>query len=664
MIIFLNTFMTGATVDETIVQQTIRQLKTQTLPESAGRLEKCVRQVAAFWSPEDGSYADFQAFCEKHFLIDPEQLQMTFARFEENLESIYGHNHRISRDLSRPIQLEVGSVLPVDYLFAQQNPFAHLSDDFFRNQIAFVALLNFPLYSLQEKLQSTEAFTRADWAKTRLAEQFSVRVPAAASQQLSKAYVIADDYISNYNIFMHRLIDDKGKRPFPEGLKLISHWGLRDELKAQYGNLQGLARQRMIRDLMRRIVLQEIPERIVNSNEYDWNSKTNKVFKDGKPVAMPFEPNTRYQHLLQIFRAESELDSHYPLFPTKMARRFNQDREIPEHEFEALLITLLNNPVRAQVAELISKRLNRKLEPFDIWYNGFKAKNKIDETYLDGVVAQKYPDVSAFQADLPSILGRLGFTEDTAHFLSGKITVDPSRGVGHATGAQMRSDNAHLRTRIPQTGMKYKGFNIAIHELGHNVEQVFSLNGMDHYLLQGVPNTAFTEAFAFVFQARDLHILGMEQPQDPLEEHLRALDTFWATCEIAAVGLVDMRVWHWMYDHPEADAAQLRDAVVSIAKQVWNQFFAQLFESKDVELLAIYSHMIDAGLYLPDYSLGHIIGFQIERFLEGKDLAQEMERMCKIGRLTPDAWMRAAIGAPLSTEPLLQATRHAVQVMK
>ena len=33
-------------------------------------------------------------------------------------------------------------------------------------------------------------------------------------------------------------------------------------------------------------------------------------------------------------------------------------------------------------------------------------------------------------------------------------------------------------------------------------------------------------------------------------------------------------------------------------------------------LLAIYSHMIDSFLYLPDYPLGHMIAFQIERQME------------------------------------------------
>ena len=60
--------------------------------------------------------------------------------------------------------------------------------------------------------------------------------------------------------------------------------------------------------------------------------------------------------------------------------------------------------------------------------------------------------------------------------------------------------------------MNYKGYNIAVHELGHNVEQTFSLNEVDSTLLQGVPNTAFTEALAFVFQAHDLELLGLAKP--------------------------------------------------------------------------------------------------------------------------------------------------------
>ena len=122
--------------------------------------------------------------------------------------------------------------------------------------------------------------------------------------------------------------------------------------------------------------------------------------------------------------------------------------------------------------------------------------------------------------------------------------------------------------------MDYKGYNIAVHEMGHNVEQTFSLKDVDHWLLNGVPNTAFTEALAFVFQAKDLELLGSEHDSPTQDDALRTLNDFWATYEIAGVALVDMAVWHWMYDHPNATPAELKDAVIKISKDIWNKYYA------------------------------------------------------------------------------------------
>src|SRR5690606_13228803 len=114
------------------------------------------------------------------------------------------------------------------------------------------------------------------------------------------------------------------------------------------------------------------------------------------------------------------------------------------------------------------------------------------------------------------------FAPATARYVANMVDVHPSRGAGHAWGAGRRGEPAFLRTRVEAGGMDYKGYNIAVHELGHNVEQVLSMNQIDHYLLQGVPNTAFTEALAFVFQERDLELLGIET-DDPLADALGVL---------------------------------------------------------------------------------------------------------------------------------------------
>ncbi|MFA4923838.1 MAG: hypothetical protein WC557_06555, partial [Ignavibacteriaceae bacterium] len=437
----------------------------------------------------------------------------------------------------------------------------------------------------------------------------------------------------------------------------------------------GLEKQRIIQKVMERIVAQTIPEIVIDNPSVDWNPFTHEVkissvkdysenINSNKSFSDKAEPNTRYQILLDDFKASKLADPYSPTARTMIDRRFNENREMPEVRVKEILESILSSPLVKETAQLIEKRLGRSLEPFDIWYNGFKPKSKYSEADLDKIVSKKYPTPQAYQKDIPNLLIKLGFSKEKAKFLANNIEVDPARGSGHAWGAGMRSEKAHLRTRVGKAGMDYKGYNIAVHEMGHNVEQTFSLNSIDHFMLQGVPNTAFTEAFAFLFQSRDLALLGL-QPEDKNSEALHALQDFWATYEIAGVSLVDIEAWHWMYDHPDANAEQLKEAVLTIAKNIWNKFYAPIFKIKDVVLLGIYSHMIDSFLYLPDYPLGHIISFQIDEHIKQTgNLGKEFERMATFGSVSPDVWMKHATGKPVSEKFLLDAARKALTQIK
>jgi hypothetical protein len=115
-----------------------------------------------------------------------------------------------------------------------------------------------------------------------------------------------------------------------------------------------------------------------------------------------------------------------------------------------------------------------------------------------------------------------------------------------------------------------------------------------------------------------------------------------------------------MYENPNCTADQLQNAVITIAKEVWNQYYAPVFGIQDQTILAIYSHMIDAPLYLSAYPIGHVIDFQLGQYLKGKNIATEIERMYAIGRVTPNLWMQRAVGADVTVEPLLKATETAV----
>jgi hypothetical protein len=292
------------------------------------------------------------------------------------------------------------------------------------------------------------------------------------------------------------------------------------------------------------------------------------------------------------------------------------------------------------------------------------VKSSVGEVELDRIVAQKYPAADAFKRDIPTILTTLGFTPERSQYLAGLIAVDPARGSGHAMGAGMRGVPTRLRTRVEKGGMNYKGFNIVVHELGHNVEQIISLNDVDHTILSGVPNTAFTEAIAFVFQAQDLRLLGLAA-DNPKSYASNVLNDFWGTYEIAGVALLDMAVWHWMYDHPKATPAELKAATLDLARDLWNTYYAPVFGKRDVVLLGIYSHMIHSFLYLPDYPIGHLIAHQLEEQIKkGASTGNEIERVARIGRVTPDLWMTQATGSAVGATALLEAAERALTEVK
>jgi len=658
------------------VKESIAKLESQLVAkygeQQRARIQTGLKQVSMFWRSDDGAAAAFEEFVLTNFAGDAATLDTIFARFQNLLEKLDGHMYEIVREFRNQVDLNIGPMLPFDEVFAAYDPSAHVSDDFFANRLAFTVLLNFPLSTLEQRLKEGESWTRRQWAEARLGDRFSKRIPADVAQAVSQAGADSDQYISGYNIWMHHLLDSKGQRMFPASLRLLSHWNLRDELKACYADpKQGLAKQRMIQTVMDRIVTQTIPAVVVDNPNVDWNPYANAVtaaaVKDsdiqppaGMKVINDPEPDTRYKILLGCFQASREVDAYSPTAPTLIARRFDEDRQIPEERVRAMLEQVVTSPMVPQIAKLIQARLGRPLEPFDIWYDGFQPRGTHTEAQLDEIVAKRYPTAEAYQKDIPNMLVTLGFTRERAEHLASRIVVDPARGSGHAAGAVMRGEKAHLRTRVGPRGMDYKGFNIAVHEMGHNVEQVFSLELVDNWMLQGVPNTAFTEAFAYLLQNRNLSVLGLPQP-DAASESLRAIHDFWMTYEISGVALLDMAIWHWMYDHPDATPAQLRDAVVRLSKDTWNTYYAPVFGRKDVTLLGIYSHIVHSFLYLPDYAIGHLINFQIEEYIKKSgDLGAEFERMASYGRVAPDLWMKHATGSTVGADALIEATKKAL----
>lgn len=627
--------------------------------ELLGRGVKC---AAAFWTRQDGTEDEFIDFCINNYKASPSERKKLFEKIQHNFEAIYGRYNQINVDLKMPLHVVGDPITSIDETFGAIDPFAHFSDDMFATKIAFTVLLNFPQYSLEEKNTLGKKWSREEWAYARLADWFSSRIPAAVTQNYSDKITAADNYISGYNIMMGSLRNDAGEQLFSDNTSLISHWGLRDELKSNYANAdgRGLEKQRMIYRIMTHIVNQTIPQCVISDDSYTWNPYSNEVTDaTGNKINTQREPDTRYRILYENYLASKAMDQYCPTYNTTLKRAFDQQMEVSDTEIEDMFTTFISSPEIAQVAEIIKKRLGRELEPFDIWYDGFKSRSNIDEEKLSASTRKLYPNTYALKKGFPDIMRKLGFTTDKTAEICAKIEVDASRGAGHAWGTMSKNDVSRLRTRIAADGMDYKGYNIAVHEFGHNVEQTITMNDVDNYFMSGVPSTAFTEALAFVFQKRDLELLGYKN-DNPNAHAMQMLDIFWGCYEIMGVSLVDLYIWRWLYETPEVTVESLKTTVLRNAVEVWNRYYAPVFGHENSPILAIYSHMIDYPLYLPNYPYGHIVESQLETYLAGKTLGEEVCRMYPVGKLTPNLWMEHAVGMPVSIKPLLQQVHKIV----
>ena len=611
-----------------------------------------VQQAAALWTEEDGSQADFDQLVADYYCTSDSERLALFESLSRILENVYQSADMLTVDLLKPTQLTNAAEPQVpDWIMSCYSPLAHFLDDMFANKLAFITIINFPHYTLEEKNTLGKNWTRQEWAYARMGDIFTTRVPAEVNARMAQANANAENYIADYNIYMGNLRTEDGRQLWDNDKILLSHWNLRDELKALYGAENGQEKQEMIYQVMQRIVAQTIPQKAINNPDFIW-----QPFSDGIEEN---EPYTRYQKILDIAQAYFAEDAYCPSMPTGIIRNFEGGVEIPAAELDSLFRALVGSEQVAQVAAIIRERLGRDLRPYDIWYDGFKARAALNEDELSAQTRQLYPDANAFAADMPRLLQQMGFYSEDARAIARHIVVEPARGSGHAWPCLGRKEEARLRTRIPANGMDYKGYNIAVHEFGHCVEQVLDMYFIDHYMLSGVPNTAYTEASAFLWQHRDLQLLPGAKMGNGINDPNEVLDQFWSMYEIMGVSLVDMAMWKWIYAHPKASAKELCEATQQIAKDIWNQYYEPVLGEHDCILLAVYSHMVNAPMYLPNYPLGHIVQYQLEEHLaQSKNqlkFAQKYMRIYRLGRLTPKQWMIEAVGEAPSIEPILRA---------
>ena len=658
-------------ISNTTIQTSIASITSAHPEANINLVTRGVEQVAALWQESDGTESDFQELVSNSYISNYEDKQLLYNLLTHILEQCTQSADILNNTLQEPTTLlGKGEPTQVDWIISGYSPMAHFVEDMFANKIAHICVLNFPHYSLKEKNTLGKDWTRQEWAYARLGDVFTDRVPGNVMAAYSQALSQAENYIAGYNIMMHCLRNEQGDQLWQEPMALLSHWNLRDELKSNYANVPNAhEKQEMIYQVMLRIIRQEIPDCVVNNDQYLWAPYSNSVTSINEETHnskfSTQNSNSRYQQIINIFHALQSIDTYRPDAPSHVLRTFNEDLQIPFEEIESLFTQLIQSEEVKHVAAIIRERLGRDLRPYDIWYDGFKSRSSISEEVLTAQTQKRYPNAKAFENDMPRMLMGLGFAPEKAKEVASHIVVEAARGSGHARPCVGREQPARLRTRVNNKGMDYKGYNIAVHEFGHNVEEVISLYDMDYYTLAGIPNTGFTEASAFLFQERDLQLLPHSTqllPHSTQPPHDAVFDMLWGMYEIMGVSLVDMRMWQWLYAHPKATAAELREAVITIASEVWNQYYAPVLGEKDSPLLGIYSHMVGYALYLPAYPIGNLVQYQLEEHLAtcktAQEWAKEYTRIYQQGCLTPDAWMRGAVGSPMSVEPILKAVRE------
>lgn len=636
------------------------------------RLAAGVARVAARWTDADGDTAALTEFCARHFVTDPEARGALLDRFETLLTTVGGHLDEIERRVRRWVDLQGPSVAAFDDLAATFDPAPDLSEEWYRQRLAFVALLNFDRPDLKTMLAEGDGWGADEWAAARIGQAFGPRLPRALGDRRREVERAADRFVDGFHVPVGGVVDATGARPYEPGRRLVAHWLIREAIVAGYGEPEGLAAQRATAWVMARHVDGSIPASLMaglseavsgpegagdrHGGEPAWDPEANTLEGRAVEAAETIGP-VRYATMLEHFELARAYDAHHPDFPTAMARRFERDREIPLEHVEALLVELLEAPVRADLAAAAAERLGRPLEAHDIYFHDLAGRPA--SAQLDGRVAERFPSVESMQAQLPDILRTIGFAPGMADFLGARVRIELARGAGHAVSPGLPEYRAWLRTNGRPGALDWDGFEIGMHELGHNIEQLCSVHFVPRPMLRHVPNSACSEAFAFLYQSTARRVAGLDD--EPSGHGAATLRTMLDACQIAGPALLELRAWRWMYDQPATPAPEaLREAVIGLADELWLAHYAAYFGPDPYRLLAAYQHMVGYPLYLTNYVLGHVMAEQVRTHVMGRDLASETIRICGIGRLTPDAWLRRAVGDGLRADSLIAGAAAAL----
>jgi len=646
-------FITPETAEEAL--QSLREAHGALLPARAAR---GVERVAALWWESDGTAEDFKAFCLANYLTEDARAA-NLPVILENLQVLFGYQSLIRSRLTAFSSYTDRDELQADSFFREAIPQA----DPWKSKLGHFIQLNFPYAGQEEKFEKGPEWSRAEWAVARLGDYFHSRPPAEFRVPYREEAADFSRHISTYFLRMGDLHVDGQASPFPEGFLLNCHHGLRDNIKEDYTREQGLERQRLSGIVIERILQGQVPEAFLEDEQTIWDPVNQTLYmeENGALQPVPWSPEglRRFEGFNWSVKNRQYEDNLFQDGSTALERNFFQS-QLTLEAVESLIREFLGSAEFAEVGRLVSARLGRELEAFDIWYSGFQAQSKYPADQLDSIVRSRYPNPRALQNDLPEIFRRLGFSEDEADWLGNSIEVRPVVSGGYSNRPPLPGYMASFTTAFPLDGLDYKGFRIAMHELGHVTEMLYSMREADYPVLVGVPTAGITEGAAEFFAYRNIRALGLDEGSPEEMAHMQALATFWYNVDMGGQALTEMEVWKWMTDHPDATPGEVKEALLGISRAVWNDYFAPVFGVRDQHILGIYNHMITGSFYLYNYFIGNVVMFQLFEHFARHPVGYGFANACREGNTLPDLWMKRAVGEPLSILPLLQGANKAV----
>ena len=159
-----------------------------------------VTRVAARWQDSDGGGDEFTEFCKENFVESDEDRSRLLDRYESAMGSIGGHLYEINRHLRRWTDLRGDEMPAVDNIMAMFDPCPDLSNQFYKQKIAFIALLNFDRPDLATMLEQGSEWSTDTWAEARIGRAFGPRIPAEVNDRARALEHEADMFVSEFHV--------------------------------------------------------------------------------------------------------------------------------------------------------------------------------------------------------------------------------------------------------------------------------------------------------------------------------------------------------------------------------------------------------------------------------------------------------------------------------